>query len=307
MSNNIGYTQKRGSNFRPPLEGYYSYLLIVLIGFFIADLIILSVRDSMLPQKAPPIISHAEKMIRPPNVSYSQIVSRNIFSFDGTIPDPLMTKDSSGPQREEAPVPSSLPLTLIGTLVHSNPQKSIAAIEVKSKNGVVAYSVGVDIERFATLVRVERMKAILRNLSSGRLEYIEIRDSNKLAVNLSKAPVAPVQATIKEIAQDKYEVSRADVNKATQNMQSLLMQASSIPRKKANGEIDGFTILNIQPGSLYTQLGLMNGDTIKKVNGEPVDSPAKALELYNALKNSSNVKITIERDGRDAEKDFSIK
>ncbi len=35
-----------------------------------------------------------------------------------------------------------------------------------------------------------------------------------------------------------------------------------------------------------TKLSLKRGDVIKSVNGEPVDSPAKAMELYNELEKS---------------------
>jgi general secretion pathway protein C len=302
----------RGKNFRPPLVRFYPYLVFALVGYFAADLVLLSVRDRMLPDQAPPARPPKARLEDfNPRMSYDPIIQRNLFSLDGKIPDPLFAKKESldGKPKIEIPVPSNLPLTLIGTLVHSNVDKSIAAIEVKSKNAVIPFSVGKDIERLATITKIERRKVIFRNSMSGKLEYIEIKDANKLSLNVSKgeAPVENANPNIKQLAPDKFEVSRAEILKATQNMSSLLMQAASIPRKKANGEIDGFTILNIQPGSIFSQLGITNGDTIKKINGENIDSPAKALELWNALKNSPNVKLTYERDGRDQDKEYNIK
>lgn len=302
---------RRAKNFKPPLERFYPHLLFILVGYFAADISVLSLRDRMLPDQAPP--KRAPKNFVNEQIqrgAYNTIISRNIFSADGNIPDTLASKKETGDGKPkiEIPIPSSLPLNLIGTIVHSNPDHSIAAIEVKSKNVTIPFSPGKDIEKMGVLTKVERRRAILRNAMTGHLEYIEIKDPNKLSINV-KAPVAKQDnsAEIKEVSPDKFEISRAEILKATQNMSSLLMQAASTPHKKSNGEIDGFTIHNIQPGSIFTKLGIMNGDTIKGVNGEAVDSPAKALEFWNTLKNADNVKITVERDGREAIKDYSIK
>ena len=40
---------------------------------------------------------------------------------------------------------------------------------------------------------------------------------------------------------------------------------------------------------------------IAEVNGEKIDSPAKAMELYSALKTSNDIKITVERNGKQEE------
>jgi len=54
-------------------------------------------------------------------------------------------------------------------------------------------------------------------------------------------------------------------------------------------------------------LGFQIGDVIKGVNGEKVDSPAKALELYNTLKTSNQVKILMDRGGKETEFDYNVK
>lgn len=291
----------------------YPYLLFIFAGYCIADLAILSTRPLMLPNQAPPTRpakSRTEDLLS--RGAYNTIISRNIFSADGTIPDPLVGKDQSGrpkPGQEAPPVPSQLPLSLVGTIVHSNPEKSIANIEVKGKNQVFAFSPKRDIDNIASIIKVERNKVILRNLNNNRLEYIENKQQSKISFSADKAKLAlPGESgEVRAIGENKYELNRADVLKYTADMSTVLMQASTMPRKKPNGEIDGFILTSFQPGSIYSQLGFLSGDVIKAVNGEPVDSPAKALELYNALKTSSNIKITVERDGRDTTKDYTIK
>ncbi len=67
----------------------------------------------------------------------------------------------------------------------------------------------------------------------------------------------------------------------------------------SGGRVDGFRFVAIQPNSIYEKLGFKPMDVIKSVNGEPVNSPTKAMELYNSLKSDSRISIMIERNGRD--------
>lgn len=288
-------------------EGLAPHLLILLFSYFIADLAILSVRDYMLPQKAPQAKPQKSASINLANKGALQsIISRNVFNPDGTIPDPMMVRNSTQTQ-EAPPVPSQLPLELIGTLVMTNPDHSLAEINVKSKNQVIALSPKHDIERIATLIKVERNKAIIRNLNLGRLEYIEIKNQSKLTfTGAVPAPVMRGTGEIKQIAPNKFKLSRATIMKHTQDLSKLLMQASSIPRRKANGDIECFILTSFQPDSIYADLGVQQGDCIKSVNGEPIDSAAKAMELYNALKNSNHINLTVESDGRDQNKEYTI-
>jgi C-terminal processing protease CtpA/Prc len=48
-------------------------------------------------------------------------------------------------------------------------------------------------------------------------------------------------------------------------------------------------------------------DVIKGVNGEPVDSVQKAMEMYNTLKNGTQVKMSIERGGKTETFTYDVK
>lgn len=294
-------------NQRPPFERWYSYLLFVFIGYCIADLGILAYRDRMLPQNAPP--AHPRSPMMDSAVgrgAYNTVTARNIFASNGQIPDALVDK-SKGEQKEEDPVPSQLPLNLIGTLVHSNPDKSIAAIEVKGKNQVISYSPKKEIEGIATIVRVERQKVIIRNLNSSRLEFIEMKKESKVSFGSSRPAAGGGAADVQRVGDNTFSIKRSDVLKYTNDLSSVLMQARAVPnREPGTGNINGFRILDMQPGSIYEQLGLQRMDIIKSVDGTPVDSPAKAMELYNLLKNSPKVTLQIERNGKSENMTYNI-
>jgi general secretion pathway protein C len=74
-----------------------------------------------------------------------------------------------------------------------------------------------------------------------------------------------------------------------------------------NGKIDGFRILDVVDGSLFTKLGIKNGDIIKSVDGDPVDSPAKAMDLYNSLRNKQQVQISMDRNGSPTTMTYNIR
>lgn len=291
-------------------EKYLPYILFTFIGYCAADLIILNYRDLMLPTQPPPSRPRSsQEFDSQPKSFYSSITARNIFSSDGIIPDPLRPEGQQGKALDDAPpVLSSLPITLKGTIVHSNPLKSIANVEVKSKNQTLAYAVGRDIETLATLQKVERNKIIIRNINNGRLEYVEMKlDGGKISFNTAKPTAALGKTEIQQTAPNNFEIKRSDLQKYLTDTASILQQASMVPVRGPNGEIDCYKFIGIQPGSVYTQLGFQVGDCLKAVNGEKIDSPAKAMEMYNALKNSPNINILMSRDGREQESNYTVK
>lgn len=277
------------------------YALLVFIAFTIADLTIISLRDSMIPNQVPPkkIVAH-----KPPayidRSRFSVIINRNLFASSGVMPEAI-TSRKGGEKKENSPIPSQLPITVIGTLVHSDPAKSIAALELKTKNTSGSYMTGADIDGLAKIEKIERGIVYIRNNNTGMLEYIEMaKQGAKVAFGASRnAPQKAAGKEVTSVGNNSFQIKRADLLKYTNDLSSVLMQARAVPNRDPNtGEINGFRILDMQPGSIYEQLGLQRMDVIKGVNGEPVDSVQKAMELYNTLKNGNQVKMQIERGGR---------
>jgi general secretion pathway protein C len=62
---------------------------------------------------------------------------------------------------------------------------------------------------------------------------------------------------------------------------------------------EGFKLVDVQRRSIYEKLGLRKNDVIKRFNGTRIDSPEKALLIFNELKSASSVEIVIERDGKE--------
>ena len=288
------------------------YGLLLFIGFAIADLTIIYVRDFMIPSEAPP--KKMSKMA-PANYidrsQYSAITNRNLFASSGIMPEAITSRKENS-TNEAAPILSTLPLNLIGTLVHSDPAKSIAAIEVKSKSLTGSYVTGAEVEGLAKIEKVERGIVYIRNLNTSALEYIELKNANKVSFDASKTTAAvsaaPASKDVQQLGNNTFQIKRSDLLKYTNDLSSVLMQARAVPNRDPNtGEINGFRILDMQDGSIFQQLGLQRMDVLKGVNGEAIDSVQKAMELYNTLKNGNQVKLQVERGGKIESMTYDVK
>jgi general secretion pathway protein C len=280
------------------------YGLLLFLAFSAADLTIIYFRDHFLPDQAPP----KKEAKLPPSYRidrglYSPIVSRNIFNSNGLIPDPLRPKDdeSGSEKKNDVPVQSSLPITLIGTLVHSNPEKSVAAIEVKSKNISGSYTVGAEIEGLVKLENIQRGVIYFRNLNNGALEYIEMNQgNNKVSFDQAKAAIAAptTGGEIQKVGNNTFKIKRSDLNKYLNDLSSLLMQARAVPNRDPNtGEINGYRLVDYQAGSIFEQLQIPRGALIKTAGGEPVTNVQAAMEMFNKMKNGSGVELGVEING----------
>lgn len=302
FQNSSKFLASWSSKNRPPFEAFYIYILGLFIGYLIADLGILAVRPGMLPTQPPPM--RPAKMAAPNFTSpsnYVKIEKRDVFNQDGVIPPAMKGGDCQGPEcNGGAPVLSQLPLKLEGTLVHANPKKSVATITAKSKSEAQAYMVDQEIDNMARVTGIERRRVIFRNLNNNRNEYIEIPKDSTITFGV-KDPGPVGGGEVQQKGDFEYTMRRSDINKYLGNLGEILQQARMIPNivPGSGGRVDGFKFVNIQPGSIFEKLGFKPGDTLKKVNGEEINTPTKGMEMFNALKAESRLQLSVERNGRE--------
>jgi general secretion pathway protein C len=157
-----------------------------------------------------------------------------------------------------------------------------------------------EIENIARITKIERRKVIFRNLNNNRLEFIEIPKDSAMTFGVNQ-PAAPAAGGIAKKNDFEFTVDQALITAQTADLGAVLQQARMVPNivPGTGGQVQGFRFVAIQPGSVYEKLGFKPMDVIKKVNGEDVNSPTKAMELYNALKTEGRITLSVERNGRD--------
>jgi len=225
------------------------------------------------------------------------------------------------------PVATSLRAQLVGGIVASDPRWSTAVVMDTSAHDTRTYGIG-EAVLGATLLSVERIRddrdatgrgfrVVAIVCSDGVKQYIDFGTGGGAAPNVGVAPVppppfasaAPAEGNpadgIKKVADNRYDVKRSVIDGTLSNLNNVATQARIVPSFK-NGAANGFKLFSIQPGSFYTAIGVENGDVIQKINGYEMNSPDKALEVYQKLRESSHITMDIERNGQVIRKEYNI-
>ena len=155
--------------------------------------------------------------------------------------------------------------------------------------------------------KIERSRIVFINESNQQLEYAEISEKSSLKIQTVGAPTPPASGGITVKSDLDREVSKSMVDNALKNLPNLLQEARAVPRIGANGQVECWQIAEMRQGSLFETLGVRRGDCIETVNGDRIDSAAKAMEIFNALRNSATaINLGIERGGRKESMNFTI-
>ncbi len=231
---------------------------------------------------------------------YQMIISRNLFNSRGLIPgDEVPTTPGD---QNNAPIRTTLPLNLIGTVILRNELRSIATIEDKDSQNVYPVRVDDEIPGKAKILSIEPYKVIFINPNSGRREFVDIpEDLNTNAMTLGSVTKpsggATLGASIEQTSPNQFNLPRAEVDRAVADLNKVLTEARAIPHTE-NGVAAGYKLIQIVPGSIYDKLGLKNGDVLSGLNGEPINDPGKAWEMLNQLKTQSRMELSVKRDGK---------
>ncbi len=185
-----------------------------------------------------------------------------------------------------------LTIKLLGTVVAGKSSAAIIAISRGSEQR--AFFLGDTIQAGVVLKTVEAESILVDR--SGNLERISLEQNGKL----NSTPSATTETLPSRTPHTKPPMSkiigRAHLQKQLQNFPALLSQARAIPHF-VNGQVGGFSVSNIVPGSLYQQAGLKNGDIITSINGEKITGAQQAMNIYTKLKNAPSLDLELIRAG----------
>ncbi len=205
---------------------------------------------------------------------------------------------------------STLKLSLHGTLALENPKAGMAMIA--DEQGEHAFHVGEMVADGARLDAVYVDRVII--VHEGATETLELPKPEEHPIAAPPAPNArnaagtaaitplytpPVMAAgavdWKEV-QKKYNVDPEELKK---NVQVLPVME--------NGKFAGVR-LNAGPNAaLFSKLGLQPNDIVVAVNGTSVSNLNNAQQIMDSLKNSSQLQVTVKRDGKPATLTVSLK
>jgi len=245
---------------------------------------------------------------------------RNIFCSD-CLP-PIEVADAATVPTDGTPI-TGLPLTLIATFVSDDfALATVLNTETQAQGGyalrtIKGKAVGDEIPGAGPILAVHYKYVDFQNKGTSRVERISLTDEPRPPpVVATAAPVdtgapkddmtASIDSGIHKIDDTTFEVDRALIDKLLQNPLAASKGARVTPSIK-NGKPNGIKLYAIRPSSIYSKLGLANGDTIHSINGFELDSLDKGLEVYQKVKDATSLDVATTRRGKPVTIHYTIK
>jgi general secretion pathway protein C len=287
-------------------------LLVTVDSFLAADLLTSKIStkwenltDAEVTLDAQPKSS----IINPRYSDYMVVTRRNLFQTAELRKKGEAAKSLEPNPSESKPL-TPLKLKLVGTMIGTiaRPWSIIQDLNTQKQD---IYREG-DMVTEAVVVKIYRNKVILNH--GGNEEILLAFESEpshtgpggkdaaaqKQANSSSSGFRYDLGSLGRKVSQYRWELDRGEVSRAVDNASQLLTQVRIVPHfsKGQLDKPDGFQVANVKQGGFFEKLGVEQGDVIKEVNGEPVDSPEKAFAAYQKFKSEPNVKIVIERQNQ---------
>lgn len=293
-------------------ERYVMALNLMLIGI-LAYFLALSVNDIILGRVAGGAAAHLPSLlgaepsaaVTRPRAFYDAISRRDIFNLVPVTEAP-------------AEVATNLHIKLLGTSSLTLSQPFII-VEDDNNHEQSLYRMGDEIPDAGKLVGVYQDHAII--MHQGRRIKLEMPADRNAAPselprpfglpggpfrrNLPRRPMR--QSGVREIEPNRYVLDRSTVNNNLNNMATLFTQVRAIPNLGPDGQSNGFKLSEIQPDSIFQQIGLRDGDILTGVGGKSVGDPTQAIGLLGSLRNQSSISLTVMRGGQSVQLQYNIR
>jgi len=216
---------------------------------------------------------------------------------------------------------------LVGTVVSSNPERSLAEVDEGGAARVVR--VGDELGG-ATVVEIQRDALLLRR--DGRTETLDLQSAGHAQAQSGLALPASPDSAAAEGGRERGPSSRAAARPAgfgagssgtrasargapgggrgassrggagaaqtnDEIMAQLALQARFVPSLDNQGKLRGVAVLNVVPDSMLERLGLQSDDVVTAIQGVAVDSSGAALNAARSLNLAQPVTLAILRHG----------
>lgn len=259
------------------------------------------------------------KVEKKADIDLTAFLDRNLFDAereDLTPPPPEAAEvaaDTGGEIDPNDCVAATVGANLLATVVSTNPDNSVAMFHDTSKDLTVEARIGDKLLDIAEVHTIEWRRVLVNK--DGRCEEFTLEDEVKATARPSPTPIAKVAdkdddtglgAGVKKVSDNEYEIPKQEIDNVLSNLNKVATQARIVPSFH-NGKANGFKLFSIRPNSLYSKIGIQNGDIVQKINGYEMNSPDKALEIYSKLKDASTITVDLVRRGKSKTLSYSIR
>ena len=181
-------------------------------------------------------------------------------------------------------------VALVGVIVTTNPSDSVALLRRPGTTRSRAVRIGQEFEGYV-LVEVSSRSA--RLVSSGEEILLFLSGpSSPISARASEPPGGePEEVWVRRSF--PRETTRERIEK---EMPVILTETDLAPRVE-EGEVRGLGVVRLPDGTLLSETGLLPGDVLVSINGEPLRSVGSLWELLSRFVVEGELRVVVRRKG----------
>jgi general secretion pathway protein C len=305
----------------PGIYLFFIALLGIALGWLAALVLgILLTPPAQLDVQA--VAGRSEVAGKRPLTDYQVILDRNIFNSTAPVTSVLVEEDTA-PSRttarraevtqgsaETAPsTQNRKDYTLIGTVVGGD--ASLAVLQ-EGRNTEV-YVLGAELPDGGVVDRILRHSVTIKYGEGDTITLVAEMNGAPPPAEAQKATAAATQKNgkeenpynVEEVGENRWVIPRESADGARGNLNELLRQARVEPRI-VDGQTQGFVVRMIRPNTLLDMLGIRRGDVLMKINGIDLNSPEKALQIFQQLREARSISVDLLRGGEPTTFNYEI-
>jgi type II secretory pathway component PulC len=299
---------------RGKIHGVFVILLVVTFTYLLGKSI------ALFMGRSTPVVSTVKSNINMPIEKsdttiqdINKISSTNLFNIKESDKTnaPKEKKDIASIVCVDAEKPTSEPLKLLDTIVLQDSVKSVASVQVRGSSDLVNVREGEQLNNAVEVTKINRMKLILKNLSTGDCEYIASEEEDLPMPNVqvmspkkAKGLFKSTNPNIKNTG-NNFKIKRNFRDKLISNMSEVLTQAKAIQITNPDGSLS-FKMTEVVPGSIYSNLDIQNDDIITSINGKKIENLNELMGLLGRIKEIDQFQIGRRRNGMDENLEYGF-
>ncbi len=222
---------------------------------------------------------------------YAIINSENIFnsSAQKSVSSPTFAKTSANSTAEPG---KRGDLRLLGTVVADGNSQAL----IESGKTIEIYHLGDALAGGGNIETIDRNTVVIL-FSDGSRQTLTLYEENiPQRINPASPPPSSTDKGITDLGDNRWAIDPMVANNARENIGELLKSTRMEPRI-VNGATSGFAVKMIRPQSLLAKMGIRRGDVIMQINDVTLDSPEKALQIFQLLREARKISVSLERNG----------
>ncbi len=186
-------------------------------------------------------------------------------------------------------------LMVVGVIVSDEPGQSVALFKKQGHGRVYARKMGAKMGTIGRISSIDR-KNVEVSTQDGERYHLVVG----AVASVTKLVRSAVPEEHSGIDRDGLDVSIASDFRdhiVKEKLGEVLMQAAAVPYY-VEGNLQGFSVHDMEKGSVYEKIGLEEGDLVTAINGYPLTAVGTTIAMLQQLKNEDQAEIALVRSGQ---------